>query len=80
MDDITEITGKVEEINEPEQKKLNQNGCINFGVYYIDQDNGFGYEVIRKEILKRESGFKTLTDARESGFEEAKKIIHKLED
>jgi hypothetical protein len=63
-----------------EQKKYNQNGEINFGVYFIDEENGFGYEVVRKQILKRGFGFGSIEDAREAGLQESKKIIHELED
>jgi hypothetical protein len=70
----------IKEIHNPEQKKYNQDGNINFGIYHIDEQHGFGYEVIKKETLKREHGFKTAEEARKAGFEAAKKIIHEIED
>lgn len=71
---------RIKEINTPSQKQYNQNSAITFGTYYIDKDNGFGYEVVKKEIIKREFGFKTAQEARKKGFEASKKIIHDLED
>lgn len=52
---------------------------ISFGMFYVDEAHGFGFEVVKKEILKRKTGFKTAPEARKAGFEEAKKILQDLE-
>ncbi len=65
--------------NEPQK---NKDGRINFGMYFIDEKNGWGYQVIdtiEKETLKRAHGFKTFQESRKAGFEEAKRIIDEIE-
>jgi len=57
---------------------MNEDKRINFGIYYIDKINGWGYEVvdtIDDLDLKRRFGFKSLDEARKAGREEAIKII-----
>lgn len=61
----------------------NQDGRINFRLYLINQESGWGYEVYNKhtnETLKRDYGFKDIEDARLAGLEEAKRIINEEED
>ncbi len=60
----------------------NKDGRINFGMYFIDKINGWGFEVIdtiEKTTLLRKPGFKSLEEAREAGFQEAKRIIDEIE-
>jgi hypothetical protein len=51
---------------------------ITFGLFYVDEKHGFGFEVVRKEVLKRNTGFKTAPEARAAGFKASKKIIDNL--
>lgn len=55
------------------------NHGISFGMFYIDDKSGFGFEVIKKEVLKREAGFKSAQEARKAAFEASKKLIKELD-
>jgi hypothetical protein len=61
-----------------ENASMNEDKRINFGMYYINEVHGWGYEVvdtIDDLTLKRDFGFKSLDKARNAGREEAIKIL-----
>jgi hypothetical protein len=61
---------------------MNKDGRINFRLFYVDEQNGYGYEVIdtiEDEVLKRQVGFRRPEESRKAGFEASKEIIHQLE-
>ncbi len=61
---------------------MNKECRLNLRTFYVDEQHGYGYEVIDSlddEVLKRVVGFMRPEEAREAGFEQAKKISKKLE-
>lgn len=61
---------------------INQDRRINFGVYHINDQYQWGFEIIdtiENVCLKRDFGFSCMKDARQAGFYEAKHIIQKIE-
>ncbi len=61
---------------------MNEDKRINFGMFYINPELGWGYEVIdtiEKETLKRAYGYGTLEEAREAGRKEAIRMVREHE-
>ena len=62
-------------------KSKNKDGRINFLMYFIDDINKWGYQIvdtIEDETLKRDYGYESFQEARKAGFEAAKKIIDEM--
>lgn len=65
------------------EPKQNKDRRINFGIYYINDMYLWGYEIIdqiERVTLKRGYNYPDMQAARAAGFEEAKKVIHELEE